>query len=153
MSSRNHFIAVCTSPEASVSRQTRTLFEPLGVSHDCRAFHSRNSGRIQITSVHVAIVGQSGEEKKEEATCSLSCNFAPLDTPMCTAFPPLESVLRTFPVCTILYLRGSSSVKKNKPQEFALQPSDSRNAFRLTNELYGPIQQIRIRSAKKTLDP
>lgn len=146
MSSRNHFIAVCTSPEASVYRQTRTLFEPLGVSHDCRAFHSRNSGRIQITSVHVAIVGQSGEEKKRKQP-------APLDTPMCTAFPPLESVLQTFPVCTILYLRGSSSVKKNKPQEFALQPSDSRNAFRLTNELHGPIQQIRIRSAMKTLDP
>lgn len=32
LSFRNRFIAVCASPEA------RTLFEPLGVSHDCRAF-------------------------------------------------------------------------------------------------------------------
>lgn len=55
------------------SRQARTLFEPLGISHDCRAFHSRNSGRIQITSVHVYAsrsLGNRKKKKREEATCS-----------------------------------------------------------------------------------
>ena len=57
------------------SRQARTLFEPLGISHHCRAFHSRNSGRIQITSVHVYASRSLGnrkkrEKKREEATCS-----------------------------------------------------------------------------------
>ena len=47
---------------------TRTLFEPLGDSHDCRAFYSRNSGRIQInvgTRLRIAIVGQSRKKKKK----------------------------------------------------------------------------------------
>ena len=48
---------------------TRTLFEPLGDSHDCRAFYSRNSGRIQInvgTRLRIAIVGQSRKKKKKK---------------------------------------------------------------------------------------
>lgn len=36
-------------PFAPVQKpEVRTLFERLGISHDCRALHSRNSCRIQI---------------------------------------------------------------------------------------------------------
>ena len=55
---------------------TRTLFEPLGDSHDCRAFYSRNSGRIQInvgTRLRIAIVGQSRKKKKKRKIKLMSC--------------------------------------------------------------------------------
>lgn len=61
------------------------MFEALGDSHDCHAFYSRNSGRIQInvgTRLRVAIVGQSRKKrKKEKKEGSDYSDFAPQLTP------------------------------------------------------------------------
>jgi len=70
MSFEARFITVCASTEV------RTLFERLGISHDCRAPHSCNSRRIQIPACRLYTFARIVEQRKEKKGGRIPMSFA-----------------------------------------------------------------------------
>jgi len=56
--------------------EVRTLFERLGVSHDCRALYSRNSRRIQIPACRLYTFARIVEQREGEKRGRIPMSFA-----------------------------------------------------------------------------